>query len=166
MTPQSYDVTAESAAPPAAVWALLLDPRSWPSWSPIDALETARSAGLSPDGRDGVGAVRAFRTGKVVTRERITALEPDRRFAYEGVENPQMTGYRAAVELTARPGGGTRIRWHGTYSARRGMRRLFQWYLRRFMRTMAAGLAAHAAAPERAAGSARHRDGGAGGSER
>jgi hypothetical protein len=34
---------------------------------------------------------------------RITALEPERRFAYEGTENPQLTGYRAAVELTALP---------------------------------------------------------------
>jgi hypothetical protein len=142
---QSYDVTAESAASPAAIWALLLDPRSWPAWSRIDALETTQSAGLSPDGRDGVGAVRAFRTGKVVTKERITALEPERRFAYEGVENPQLSGYRAAVELVGLPGGGTRIRWHGTYSARWGMRWFLQRYLSRFMRDMATGLADHAA---------------------
>jgi hypothetical protein len=54
-----------------------------------------------------VGAVRAFRTGKLVTRERITALEPERRFAYEGAENPRLTDYWAAVELTELPGGGT-----------------------------------------------------------
>ncbi|GAB2847247.1 SRPBCC family protein [Lentzea nigeriaca] len=145
MTQQSYDVTAESAAPPSAVWALLLDPHSWPAWSRVDALETAQSAGLSSDGRDGVGAVRAFRTGKVVTKERITALEPERRFAYEGTENPQLTDYRAEVELEELPGGGTRIRWHGTYSARWGMRWFLRRYLRRFMRDMAAGLAGHAA---------------------
>ncbi|GAA4535406.1 SRPBCC family protein [Amycolatopsis samaneae] len=142
---QSYDVIAESSAPPSVVWALLLDARSWPRWSRVDALEPARSHGLSPDGRDGVGATRAFRTGKVVTRERITALDPGRRFAYEGVENPQMTDYRAAVELCETPGGGTRIRWHGTYLAPRGMRWFFQWYLRRFMQAMASGLADHAA---------------------
>src|SRR6184192_986291 len=145
MTQQSYDVSAESAAPPSAVWALLLDPCSWPAWSPIDALETAQSAGLSPDGRDDVGAVRAFRTGKVVTKDRITALEPERRFAYEGAENPQLSDYRAAVELTGLPGGGTRIRWHGAYSARWGMRWFLRRYLRRFMRSMATGLAEHAA---------------------
>ncbi|MFD4631152.1 SRPBCC family protein [Streptomyces sp. NPDC058284] len=142
---QSYDVTAESTAPPAAIWTLLLDPRSWPEWSRIDALETGRSSDLSPEGRDGVGATRAFRTGKVVTRERITGLEPERRFSYEGVGNPQMADYRATVELAELPDGGTRIRWHGTYVARRGMRRFFQWYLSRFMRTMATGLAELAA---------------------
>jgi len=140
----SYDVTAESTAPPPAVWALLLDPHGWPAWSPLDALETAQSHGLSSDGRDGVGAVRAFRTGKVVTKDRITALEPERRFAYEGVENPQLSDYRAAVELLALPGGGTRIRWHGTFSARWGMRWFLQGYLRRFMQRMANGLADHA----------------------
>ncbi len=145
MSQQSYDVTADSPAPPAAVWALLLDPHSWPAWSRVDALEATQSTGLSADGRDGVGAVRAFRTGKAVTKERITALEPERRFAYEGAENPQLTGYRAAVELTELPGGGTRIRWHGTYSARFGRRWFLQRYLRRFMRGMATGLAEHAA---------------------
>ncbi|MEV6825276.1 SRPBCC family protein [Amycolatopsis sp. NPDC051102] len=142
MTRLSYDVTADSAAPPAVLWALLLDPHSWPAWSRVDALDTGRSAGLSADGRDAVGAVRAFRTGKVVTKERITALEPERRFAYEGAENPQLRDYRAEVELTALPGGGTRIRWHGSYSARWGMRWFLRWYLRRFMQAMADGLAA------------------------
>ncbi|MFD9962408.1 SRPBCC family protein [Amycolatopsis sp. NPDC058986] len=142
---QSYDVIAESSAPPAAVWTLLLDPQSWPEWSRVDALEPGQSHGLSPDGQDDVGATRAFRTGKAVTKERITALEPGRRFAYEGAENPQMRDYQAAVELCEMPGGGTRIRWHGTYLARRGMRWFFQWYLRRFMQSMATGLADYAA---------------------
>ncbi|GAA5153908.1 SRPBCC family protein [Amycolatopsis dongchuanensis] len=142
---QSYDVTVETPAPPSAVWALLLDARSWPEWSAVDALETGQSADLSADGHDEVGAVRAFRTGKVVTKERITALEPGRRFAYEGAENPQLSDYRAAIDLTELPDGGTRIRWHGTYSARWGMRWFMQRYLRRFMGRMAAGLAEHAA---------------------
>ncbi|MFI6518071.1 SRPBCC family protein [Spirillospora sp. NPDC050679] len=142
---QSYDVTAETTASPVVVWALLLDPWSWPEWSPIDALQADRSRDLSSDGRDEVGATRAFRTGKAVTKERITVLDPRRRFAYEGVDNPRMADYRAAVELHESPGGGTRIRWHGTYRARRGRRWFFQWYLRRFMRRMATGLAEHAA---------------------
>ncbi|SFJ43399.1 Polyketide cyclase / dehydrase and lipid transport [Amycolatopsis sacchari] len=142
---QSYDVTVETSAPPSAVWSLLLDARSWPTWSAVDALETGQSQGLSADGHDEVGAVRAFRTGKVVTKERITALEPGRRFAYEGVENPQLSDYRAAIDLLELPSGGTRIRWHGTYSARWGMRWFMRRYLRQFMGRMAAGLAEHAA---------------------
>ncbi|WP_433724478.1 SRPBCC family protein [Nocardia sp. CA-129566] len=145
---QSYDVIAASAAPPAAVWGLLLDAQSWPAWSRVDALESELSQGLSSEGRDGVGATRAFRTGKVVTKERITSLEPLRLFAYEGVENPQMADYRAAVELLETPDGRTQIRWHGTYFAHRGMRWFFEWYLRRFMQSMANGLAEYAATPD------------------
>ncbi len=141
----TYDVAAESTAPPAAVWKLLVDPQSWPTWSPVDALESGESVGLSPDRSDDAGAIRAFRTGKVVTKERITALDPQRRFAYEGVENPHLSGYQAIVELHELPGGGTRIRWHGGYSARRGTGWFLQWYLRRFMQRMATGLAEHAA---------------------
>lgn len=146
---QSYDVTAESTAPPAAVWALLLDARSWPDWSPVGSLEMGASQGISADGRDDVGAIRAFRTGKTVTRERITALDPERRFAYEGVDVPVMTDYQAAVDLRETSGGGTQIRWHGTYRVGRGKALFFRWYLRRFMRDMATGLADHAGGPVR-----------------
>ena len=143
---QSYDVTSTSSAPPATVWALLLDAATWPEWSRIDALDVDQSEGLSPEGRDEAGAIRAFRTGKFVSKERITALDAPLRFAYEGLDNPQMADYRATIELQETPDGGTRIRWHGTYQARRGMRWFFQWYLRRYMQSMAGGLAEHAAA--------------------
>lgn len=60
------------------------------------------------------------------------------------MEIPRLTDYRAAVELSELPDGGTRIRWRGTFSAPWGMRWFLQRYLRRFMRDMATGLAAHA----------------------
>ncbi|MBM7774398.1 hypothetical protein JOD54_004602 [Actinokineospora baliensis] len=128
----SYDVTAESTAPPAAVWALLLDTTTWPTWSRVDE---ARAD----------GSLRTFRTGKVITEERVTTLDPERRFAYEGIVNPHLTNYQAAVELTELPTGGTRIRWHGTYQTRWWMSWFLPLYLRRFMLTMATGLAEHAA---------------------
>ncbi|WP_394618774.1 SRPBCC family protein [Lentzea sp. JNUCC 0626] len=139
-----YDVTAESAASPSAVWTLLLDARSWPSWTPIDALEIGQSEGLSPDGRDGVGATRAFRTGDVVTKERITALDPERVFGYEGVENPFLSDYRATIELQESDGG-TRIHWRGEYVVAEEMREAFPAYLQEFMQGMANGLAEHSA---------------------
>jgi len=69
---QNYNVTATSEASPAVVWRLLLDARSWPVWSAADSLDTERSTGLDPEGRDAIGAVRAFRTGWMVTGERLT----------------------------------------------------------------------------------------------
>ena len=39
---QKIDITVPSAAPPAAVFALLADGASWPAWSPIDSFELER----------------------------------------------------------------------------------------------------------------------------
>ncbi|MFD5245645.1 SRPBCC family protein [Amycolatopsis sp. NPDC058340] len=142
---RSYDVLAETAASPAVVWRLLLDSRSWPAWSHIDELDVGRSSGLSSDGRDVVGAIRAFRVGKTVITERVSGLEPGRHFAYEGVESPHMADHQAAIDLHETPGGGTRIRWHGTYRARGIERWSSGRRVERVMRTMVTGLANHAA---------------------
>ena len=141
---QNYDVTATSEASPADVWRLLMDARSWPVWSAVDSLDTGRSSGLDPEGRDGVGAVRAFRTGRMVTGERLTGLEEERRLTYEDAFNPVMRNYQAVVELTPTSEGGTLIRWHGAYSTRWGMGLLMQRFMQRFMQRMADGLASHA----------------------
>ena len=63
----NYDATATTTAPPAVVWRLLVDARTWPTWATVDSLVTERSSDLDPNGRDPVGAVRAFRTGRIVT---------------------------------------------------------------------------------------------------
>ncbi len=104
------------------MWALLPDPRSRPTWTQIDALDIDRSEGLSPEGRDGVGTIHAFRTGDVITKERTTALETGRRFSYAG--------------------GGTRIHWHGTYTVAAEMTWSFPDHLRGSTQDMANGLAA------------------------
>ncbi|EME61663.1 SRPBCC family protein [Amycolatopsis decaplanina] len=141
---RSYDVLAESAAPPAVVWALLLDPKMWPAWSHAGELDVSSSSGLSPDGRDGVGAIRAFRSGKAVIRERITGLTLGRRFAYEGLESPHMADHQATIDLHEIPGGGTRIRWQGTYSARGMGRWSSERQVQRTMSKIAIGLAEYA----------------------
>jgi Polyketide cyclase / dehydrase and lipid transport len=143
---QSYDVTATSKTSPAVIWRLLLDSRTWPSWSAVDSLDTERSSGLDPDGRDTVGAVRAFRTGRMVTGERLTGLDEEKQLTYEDAFNSAIRNYRAAIELTPAPDGGTVIRWHGTYSTRWGMGWLMRSVMRRTMQRMVDGLASPAAA--------------------
>jgi carbon monoxide dehydrogenase subunit G len=140
----SYSATATTAAPPAAVWRLLLDARTWPAWSAVDSLDIARSSGLDPDGRDAVGAVRAFRTGKTVTGERLTGLVEEKQLTYEDAFNRAIHDYRAVIDLTPVPGGGTAIHWHGTYSAGLVMGLLMRRVMPRVMQRMADGLAAHA----------------------
>jgi uncharacterized protein YndB with AHSA1/START domain len=141
----SYDVTAVSTASPAAVWRLLVDAHTWPTWSAVDSLVVERSSGLDPDGRDPVGAVRAFRTGRTVAGERLTALVEEKRLAYEDVFNPVIRNYRAVIDLAPTSDGGTTIHWHGTYNAKWGLGWLMKRLLHRVMQQMADGLASHAA---------------------
>ena len=64
MALQDIDIRTTTAATPDQVWRLLDDSRSWPSWTPI---ETAQI--LEPAGRDGLGEVRSFTTGRVTVKE-------------------------------------------------------------------------------------------------
>nr|WP_042185309.1 SRPBCC family protein [Kibdelosporangium sp. MJ126-NF4]CEL16692.1 hypothetical protein [Kibdelosporangium sp. MJ126-NF4]CTQ88957.1 hypothetical protein [Kibdelosporangium sp. MJ126-NF4] len=141
----NYDVTATSTAPPTVVWSLLVDARTWPAWSAVDELVIERSSGLDPQGRDPVGAVRAFRTGRTVTGERLTGLTEEKQLTYEDAFNKAIHDYKAVIDLTPTPNGGTAIHWHGTYSTRWGMRWLMRGVMRRVMQRMADGLADHAA---------------------
>ena len=138
---RSFDVSARSESPPACLWSLLLDARTWPVWSLVDALVPERSQNLSAAGRDEVGAVRAFRTGRVVTGERITELRPERVFRYEDAFNPVLHDYSASVELEPTASGGTLLRWRGTYTTKPVLGVFLEWYLRRFMQKMVDGLA-------------------------
>lgn len=95
-----------------------------------------------------MGTVQAFRTGDVVTCERISELVPERRFCYEDAVNFAMHDYRAVVELTPRAGG-TVIRWRGTYGTSPGLETVLPPYLHGVMQQHVAGLAARAEEIER-----------------
>ncbi|WP_431956470.1 SRPBCC family protein [Nocardia lijiangensis] len=140
-----YRVSSTSSAPTTRVWSLLIDGRSWPRWSTgLDELVEERSSGLDPHGRDEVGAVRAFRTGRVVTGERLTELVPDRRLSYEDAFNFALKDYRAVVELKPTATGGTTITWHGTWRMRPGIGWIMPFVLPRVMQRMADDLAGYA----------------------
>ncbi|PXX71224.1 polyketide cyclase/dehydrase/lipid transport protein [Nocardia tenerifensis] len=143
---QSYDVTATSAAAPAVVWSLLIDARTWPRWSTVDALDLERSSGLDPEGHDPVGSVRAFRTGRVVTGERLIAIDEGRKLTYADAFNWVLRDYSAVVDLLPSPDGGTIIHWYGTFRARWKSGWLMQRVMRATMQQMADGLATYATA--------------------
>lgn len=134
-------MSARLPATPERIWALLVDVESWPVWGTVDELVPERSANLSSHGRDGIGAVRAFRTGRIVTSERIVELHPYQHFVYADAENPYLSNYRAEVELRPVETGGTAIRWHGTYDVRFGLRLMMRPVMNRTMRRTAVGLA-------------------------
>ncbi|WP_067474157.1 SRPBCC family protein [Actinomadura hibisca] len=144
-----YDVTVTTSASQETVWKLLVDAASWPRWSRIDSLETARSVGLDPGGDDEVGAIRAFRTGRTVTGERLTEKIEPRLLGYEDAFVSSMSNYRARIELDPIPGVGTLIHWHGQYETSWLLRWFMPRYIRKFMQGMAEGLARYAEECER-----------------
>lgn len=139
-----YDVTVATTASPEVVWKLLVDASSWPLWSKVDSLDTARSVDLDPGGDDGVGAVRAFRTGRTVTGERLTEKVEQRLLAYKDAFNSSMHNYHARIELQPTASSGTVIHWYGTYETSRLLGWVMPRFLQKFMQGMAEGLAHYA----------------------
>jgi len=135
---QTIDVTAHSTKDAPALYALLADGASWPTWSPIGSFELERPGGSE---REGVGAIRVFRTGRVASREELVELVPDRRLSYILLSGLPLRGYRADVDLTPNDTG-TEIRWHSTFRpAVPGTGWLYRAALTRFIRRCANGLA-------------------------
>ena len=96
--------TAHSAAPRAAVWAVLADLTGWPRWLP-----TVRSViPESPGAQDGLGTTYLVRQPRLGTaRWTITEWSPQRSFTWEA----RRPGVRttATHRLEPAPEGGTNI---------------------------------------------------------
>ncbi|MFI6291391.1 SRPBCC family protein [Nonomuraea sp. NPDC050790] len=135
-------MTAHSPAEPAAVYAALIRAGTWPLWSPIG--EAQIEGGGDPGEPQKVGDTRIFRTGSHVARERVVALEEDRRFVYENLGGP-FRAYRGTVDLAPSARGGTDITWSAVFVPKLPFSGPF-WrrYLTKFMKGMAEGLAAYA----------------------
>jgi hypothetical protein len=148
MAQQEIDERAWSAASPETIYALLADGATWPTWSGIDSFEL-RSPG--DHGGESLNAVRVFRTGRTTSVERLVELVPGHRLSYILLDGLPLAGYRADVDLM--PGdGGTLIRWHSTFVAKRpGTGWLYRRVLGRFIRQAVEGLAAHASSVREAA---------------
>src|SRR5689334_17320727 len=77
---QRIEHHATTTADPATVYALLREGATWPTWSPIESFELERPGADEPEG---IGAVRRFRSGRVIGHDEIAELVPDQRFAYK-----------------------------------------------------------------------------------
>ena len=107
-------VAARSAAPAERVWAVLADARRWKEWTPLRTSALEREGSPDPDG---VGALRRFGLGPMVTREEVVGFEPPRRLVYELRSGMPIRGYRAEVTLTPW-GDGTDIVWQSRFEPR------------------------------------------------
>src|SRR5918997_4686154 len=143
MARQRIEHRATTTAAPATVYALLRDGSTWPTWSSIESFELERPG---DEEREGVGAVRVFRSGRVTGRDTIAELVPDRRFAYMHTSNLPVRDYRGEVELEP-TSTGTAIRWVSTFEPKiPGTGWLMRRALDGFVAGLANGLAEHAAA--------------------
>jgi Polyketide cyclase / dehydrase and lipid transport len=140
---QQISVRARTSASPAAVYELLADGTTWPTWSPLGSFELERPG---PESGESVGAIRVFRTGRVTSRERVAELVPGRRFSYELLSGLPIRDYRADVDLEPAAEGGTEIHWHSSFLPKLPGT---GWLIRRrftsFIEQCADGVAAHAA---------------------
>jgi hypothetical protein len=141
---QVIDVEARSAAPPERVWGLLATTSSWTTWSKASEAELTQPGAGDPEG---VGALRRFRVGRTVSRERVVTFEPVTRFGYELLEGLPLRGYRAEVSLTP-DGTGTLIHWHASFDPKfKGTGWMYRAILRYFIQKTANLLARGAERP-------------------
>ena len=139
--PLHVDLVVRSTAPCEAVWALLADARGWSRWAPFRTSVLEREGTPIPDG---VGALRRFGNGLVVSREEVVVFDPPRRLVYELRSGLPLRDYRAEVTLTA-DGAGTEITWRSRFRPLvPGTGRLFRAFLQRFITDVARRLARHA----------------------
>lgn len=118
----------DSAAPPAAVFALLADSSTYPEWSQVHSYRMERPGFDAPHG---VGEIRVLssRWGLDV-REEIVETIPDRLMAYTLLSGLPMRDYRGETLLDPLPGGGTRIVWTSSFRPVPGL----GWVMQRFMK--------------------------------
>ena len=103
----NFEVSAQSAAGPDRIWELLADGTTWPTWSPIGKFSLEKEG---PGGGESVGAIRAFKTGTVTSREELLELSPGKRLRYSAFTGLPLRNHEASVELEP-TGTGTTITW-------------------------------------------------------
>src|SRR3954469_16126062 len=145
MGKQQVSAKSWSEARPDAVYRLLRDGATWPTWSPLGSFELEREG---RDGGESLGAIRLFRTGRYRSHEEIVALDTNRRFSYSLVKGLALKGYRADIDLDERDGG-TAIHWHSTFDAKvPGTGWIYRRVLSKFIKQCVDGLASYAAAQQ------------------
>jgi len=128
---QVVEAHARSAAGREAVWVVVADARGWSRWGGWEAAELEREGDPPPAG---LGAVKALKRGRVVSREEVTVFDPPSRFGYRLLSGLPLRGYEAEITLTDAPGGGTDITWRSQFEPKVPLTGgLFRRALQKFM---------------------------------
>jgi uncharacterized protein YndB with AHSA1/START domain len=140
---REIDIRVQTAASPEIVFDLLADGSTWPSWSPIESVELERPG--SPT-REGVGAIRRNRRGRVTGRDELIEVVPPRRFAYRSLSGVPVRDYVGEVDVEPTATGAS-IRWRASFFPKvPGMGGLLERGIGGFLAECAQGLADYAAA--------------------
>ena len=132
------------AAPQEVVWEVMTDHQLYSRWTPSSRVDLEIEGSPEPNG---VGAVRAFRTGPVSTREEVTVFEPPHRMVYRVLSAPlPIRNYRSEMMLVGdEEGDGCQLHWDSWFDV---VIPLTGGILRQFMASalakMAAGIAEEA----------------------
>ena len=129
-------------APPAVVFAVLLDRSQWPASSGHTRFELVRPGAAGPYDVGSVGLLHSGR--RRVMREEIVEVAVDRRIGYTLLAGLPLRDYRARFDLTPVPEG-TEVRWQSRFDAPPGFGWIYVAALRRFTRRLLDGLARRAA---------------------
>lgn len=111
----SFEVNRTSTAPPETLFALEADGPRWAEWGKplIVQARWARRGEAEPDG---VGAVREVGMWPVLFREETLEYESGRKHVYAFAGPKPLKDYRAEVLFTPDGGGGTHLRWTGSFT--------------------------------------------------
>jgi hypothetical protein len=143
MGKHSYDVGADSAAPPEVVFDVVADGARWRDW----AGGFIRHSSLVKEGNpppNGVGSIKKLGSPPVFSREETLEYDPPRRFGYRILGGPLVNNYKAQIELTPK-GNGTSIRWSANWDPKLpGTGRLVERWFTSLIGGTAQRLAKHA----------------------
>jgi hypothetical protein len=141
MTTRTISISRDIHATSNAIFDLLADGSTWPTWSPIEKFKLEATGSPTPNG---VGSVRCFTTGRIVSREQVVIHEPAVQLSYVLLSGMPLRDYRADITLTPSGPAATTVTWHSTFEPKiplTGM--MYTIGLRRFLRRTIDGLAAH-----------------------
>jgi hypothetical protein len=136
-----FEVQAQAPCDPAAVYKLLSDGATWPEWSPIGSFKLEREG---TEGGETAGAIRAFKTGTITSREELVEVRPHFSLSYRSLSGLPIRHHLATVGLTPSERG-TTITWREEFEPKvPGTGWLLARFLHRFVQRCADGLAAQA----------------------
>ena len=111
----SFEVNRTSSAPPEVLFRMESHGPSWAQWGRPVVVQASweREGDPAPAG---VGAVRRIGLWPLLVREETVEYEPSRKHVYRLVGPAPARDYRAEVLFTPNAGGGTDLRWQGSFT--------------------------------------------------